>query len=203
MGNEEQNVDKPKDGNAVPPKSPNPSEEKTPISEHGDSRTSWIYLMKKGDLVIELTKFGLLATGSVEEMRKRLVKFIREGKATPQLKTDPFAFPPSTATSVSLSSNNLTVPAITLTTTSSEPTATTTPSIVQTGITGSTVSALHTAPSDSPARITDPLSKMYKWNVSFNGQGDPVTFLEQLTEIYTSQGVSPDRLMPRLPEFSQ
>lgn len=76
-----------------------------------DVRTGWIYLLKKGDLVMQLQMFKLDATGTVEELRRRLVKFIKEGKATPQPTTQPFIFP-----SVSNSPIINPVPTISLTT---------------------------------------------------------------------------------------
>lgn len=47
-----------------------------------DQRTSWIYQLNKQQLQEELIKFNLPFDGTVEELRKELVKFIRSGQGS-------------------------------------------------------------------------------------------------------------------------
>ncbi|KAJ8949782.1 hypothetical protein NQ314_008109 [Rhamnusium bicolor] len=49
--------------------------------ELGDLRLSWIYKLKKDKIDAELGKFHLDLTGTVEEKKRRLIRFIREGYA--------------------------------------------------------------------------------------------------------------------------
>lgn len=72
--------------------------EETISSEQGDLRVSWIYKLRKDQLDSELGKFRLDLSGTVEEKKRRLVKFIREGCASPQPRTAPpvFHMPPPT-----------------------------------------------------------------------------------------------------------
>lgn len=50
-----------------------------PSNVASDARVGWIYLLKKGELTAELQKFVLPDTGTVDEMRRRLVLFLKEG----------------------------------------------------------------------------------------------------------------------------
>ncbi|KAJ8951996.1 hypothetical protein NQ314_007614 [Rhamnusium bicolor] len=51
--------------------------------ELGDLRLSWIYKLKKDQIDAELGKFRLDLTGTVEEKKRRLIRFIREGCTSP------------------------------------------------------------------------------------------------------------------------
>ncbi|XP_044766949.1 uncharacterized protein LOC123322930 [Coccinella septempunctata] len=59
------------------------AEETQPITAPMDQSTSWIYKLRKEELEVELDKFHLRRDGTVDEMRKRLAKFIKNGQATP------------------------------------------------------------------------------------------------------------------------
>lgn len=54
-------------------------------TETQDVRVGWIYKLRKQELESELVKFGLVPSNTVEEMRKQLVTFLREGN---DFKTD-------------------------------------------------------------------------------------------------------------------
>lgn len=83
--------------------SPNPTE----------ARVSWIYQLKKDELINELTKFGLDTSGTTDILRKRLSNFIKSGAATPAPSTQIFTFPVP-ATSDSQPRNPIPTPAITV-----------------------------------------------------------------------------------------
>ncbi|KAJ8937207.1 hypothetical protein NQ314_012004 [Rhamnusium bicolor] len=51
--------------------------------ELGDLRLSWIYKLKRDQIDAELGKFRLDLTGTVEEKKRRLIRFIREGCTSP------------------------------------------------------------------------------------------------------------------------
>ncbi|KAJ8928626.1 hypothetical protein NQ314_018785 [Rhamnusium bicolor] len=57
------------------------SNEDTGNIELGDLRLSWIYKLRKDQIDAELGKFRLDLTGTVEEKKRRLIRFIREGSA--------------------------------------------------------------------------------------------------------------------------
>lgn len=244
-------------------------------------RTSWIYLLKKGDLVAQLRKFNLDATGPVYVMRRRLAQFVREGRATPQPRQDPFAFPscsypPNTSTAtiqidrppnpVPTPTLSLTTPTTTTITTSTYlapqrsttfamsnfsapvytakvPVVTTLPPtclpsyyhpvITQPPIfTMPTSTAVSSPPVVYPNTLQSPpvvnhpstpsvfqqniattiaqpslapnnpgVLKIHRWNIHFDGNTDPATFLERLEEICVSQAINPDSVIPHLPEI--
>lgn len=43
-----------------------------------ESKTSWVYTMKKEVLIAELNSRGLKSSGTVDELRARLIQYIRE-----------------------------------------------------------------------------------------------------------------------------
>ncbi|KAJ8930356.1 hypothetical protein NQ314_016853, partial [Rhamnusium bicolor] len=59
------------------------SNEDTGNIELGDLHLSWIYKLKKDQISAELGKFRLDLTGTVEEKKRRLIRFIREGYTSP------------------------------------------------------------------------------------------------------------------------
>ncbi|KAJ8949764.1 hypothetical protein NQ314_008117 [Rhamnusium bicolor] len=59
------------------------SNEDTENIELGDLRLSWIYKLKRDQIDAELGKFRLDLTGTVEEKKRRLIRFIREGCTSP------------------------------------------------------------------------------------------------------------------------
>ena len=78
--------------------SPPPSLPTCPPPAPNDGRTGWIYLLRKEELKTELGKFNLDTSGSVKELTKRLVSFIRDGRASPQPTTQGFGYPSVTTT---------------------------------------------------------------------------------------------------------
>lgn len=62
-------------------------------TEPGDIRLSWIYRLRKDEIDVELTKFRLSLSGTVDDKKRRLVRFIREGCASPRPTTAPPVFP--------------------------------------------------------------------------------------------------------------
>lgn len=139
------------------PETPDP-QEIVNAGDVGDTRVSWIYQLRKTDLDLELAKFQLDPTGTVEEKRKRLIAFVRIGKAsTSSTKPKPQSLPP------------FNIPAIT-----------------------------QTAP--TPPGQSD-VWNAHKWQVHFDGKGDPATFIERLEEICTSRRLSLDDILPVLSEL--
>ncbi|XP_030751011.1 uncharacterized protein LOC115878604 [Sitophilus oryzae] len=174
-------------------------------SAESDFRTGWIYSLKKSELAAQLVRFGLDGTGTVEEMRRRIVRFIREGQVSPQPVTKPFGFPGNSAVVPTVSST------ATLTTTTVTTTVTATSSgyiagrVVPSPVVYTSTSQpvpLPINPGMSNSFNTNPI-QVYKWGVTFNGRSDPVTFLERLEEICIAQNIHPDRLLPHLPEVLQ
>lgn len=152
-----------------------------PPVNSGDLRTSWVYSLKKGDLVVQLQKLHLTTAGTVDDMRRRLSKFIRDGQATPEPTAQHFPFPVITT-----GTTTIPVPVTTVT---------------QTSVTNSPMTKPTVIPGIATAPITDIVSQVHRWNIHFNGKSDPATFLERLEEIYSSQNIDPDRLLPYLPEL--
>lgn len=69
------------------------TEEVATASGPPDVRVSWIYNLKKEELQCQLSKFCLDISGTVDELRRRLVRYMREGLATPSPHLQQFAFP--------------------------------------------------------------------------------------------------------------
>lgn len=161
-----------------------------------DVRVSWVYQLKRDELVIELNKFGLDVTGTVDILKKRLVTFIRLGKATPAPTTmTGFTFPTQPNPPATSSTTNST-------------TALTPTSNTRTSISGTTQTIQTPVPTitiQPPITYGSPVIplKVHKWNLNFNGRNDPVTFIERLQEICVSQGVDMNNLLPQMPELFQ
>ncbi|XP_030752316.1 uncharacterized protein LOC115879552 isoform X2 [Sitophilus oryzae] len=170
-------------------------------SAESDFRTGWIYSLKKSELAAQLLRFGLDSTGTVEEMRRRIVRFIREGQAGPQPVTQPFGFPGNSAVVPTVSST-ATLTTTTVTATSSGHIAGRVVSSPVVYTSTSQPAPLPINPGMSNSFNTDPI-QVYKWGVTFNGRSDPVTFLERLEEICIAQNIHPDHLLPHLPEVLQ
>ena len=170
-----------------------------------DTRVSWVYLLKKEDLLLELEKFKLDSKGTVDILRKRLITFIKEGKATPAPCTAPFEFPTVTNMSTSVptaySSNIPSGSRVQLTTSMPSIPRPVTTSYIATSQPPST-SHFPNVPivniqSSTPSTPTNIQLKVHKWNIHFDGRNDPVTFIERLLEICESQ------LIPLMPELLQ
>jgi hypothetical protein len=139
-----------------------------PVPER-DEPVSWVYKLHKEALVTMLSGLGLDATGTVEELRRRVVKFFRDRA------TDTPVPPVQTSTPsvlVPLSRPGPSIPVLTQVPTTSVPVST-------------------PERSSRPVRVQD-------WRVTFNGKGDPVAFLERIEELCESDGVDADQLLPHL-----
>lgn len=203
----------------------------TPISPPAvDGKVSWVYQLRKDDLDTELKKFCLDVTGTVEEKRKRFIKFLREGLPSPRkLISPPFndstlpvleklsVLPPTTVTAapcIITTANSLPTTVITY---SSPPftctTAVNNPVISSHfGVMCSSSSGLYqtvnrTAPETNQSVNAgfshSPPLKMYRWNLMFSGREDPAAFLEQVEERIAAENVCPDRVLQQMPELLQ
>jgi hypothetical protein len=122
-----------------------------------------------------LSGLGLEATGTVEELRRRLTKFLRDRAAETVVPAEE----PATSAPVP-SSVSVPVPSV--------------PVQRQVLATG--------APVSTPERSSRPV-RVQDWRVTFNGKGDPVAFLERVEELCDSDGVDADQLLPHLPGLLQ
>ncbi|KAJ8910920.1 hypothetical protein NQ315_014254 [Exocentrus adspersus] len=169
-------------GGAKTPTDPKPDPAAVDL---GDLRLSWIYKLRKDEIDAELEKFRLDLTGTVEEKKRRLVRFIREGCASPRpdryTKHLQFPVPPPLPT-----------------------TGTQIPSVQQPSMTAPPAT---TVPPFSGAVSTFTVSTMCervrKWNLRFNGKTDAVEFLEKLCEFQEHSGISTSALLPTLYEIFQ
>ena len=169
----------------------------TVVTDPTDVRISWVYSLKKDELQLELAKFGLDTAGTVDILRKRLASFIRMGKATPSPATQAFVFP-TISTGITTASVASTL-ANTIISSSSVPICTSQlPNIT---MQPPTPTSQIQSPTPSNYSTSGNSLKVHKWNVHFNGRSDPVTFIERLQEICTSQGIAIDRLLPHMPEL--
>jgi hypothetical protein len=140
-----------------------------------DEPVSWVYKLNKEALTAMLSGLGLEATGTVDELRRRLTKFLRDRAAETVVPTEE----PATSAPVP---NSVPVPV---------------PSVpVQTQVLATS------APVSTPERSSRPV-RVQDWRVTFNGKGDPVAFLERVEELCESDGVDADLLLPHLPGLLQ
>lgn len=51
----------------------------TPSPTENDARVGWVYKLQRSELLLELQRFNLNEEGTVVELRKRLVNFLRSG----------------------------------------------------------------------------------------------------------------------------
>lgn len=196
-----------------PPRSPSP-----------DIRVSWIYQLRKSDLAVELIKFRLDPSGTVDEMRKRLIGFFREGlpapptgpSSPPPLTTSyatPFPFVssrfPSTTTTIAPPTVTIAGNLPTAVSTLSSPFVTITPAVNRPILSSwqppaypETTRFLEptTLPASSIPPYISPL-KLYHWNLKFSGEEDPAAFLEQLEERIIAENIIPERILPQMPEL--
>jgi hypothetical protein len=122
-----------------------------------------------------LSGLGLEATGTVEELWRRLTKFLRDRAAETVVPAEE----PATSAPVP-SSVSVPVPSVP----------------VQRQVLATS------APVSTPERSSRPV-RVQDWRVTFNGKGDPVAFLERVEELCDSDGVDADQLLPHLPGLLQ
>lgn len=141
-------------------------------------KTTWVYTLRKEELTSYLLEFWLDATGNVEELRKRLAAYITKGeydaKATERL--------------LQL-----------------EAAHTRAPSPQGLPRTGETATGSVSVPADargiiepSPAEIMD---KVRKWNLRFDGNREPLEFVERMEELAEVYGIRKDMLPRAMPEL--
>lgn len=143
----------------------------------GDVRVGWVYTLKKEDLALELRKYHLETGGNVNEMRARLVLFLRtgEGQITAP---DPLEKPAQTTDGDKIT-------------------------------TGGRQSALITPPAAMtlpPAAMALPpraqvCDAVRKWGIRFDGNTDPISFLERIEELTKCYQFNPHDLLVALPEL--
>ncbi|KAJ8910889.1 hypothetical protein NQ315_014217 [Exocentrus adspersus] len=151
----------------------------------GDLRLSWIYKLRKDEIDAELDKFRLDLTGTVEEKKKRLVRFIREGCTSPRpgRQTEHLQFPvppplPTTGNQI--------------------------PSVRQPSPTAPPATTVPPFPGAvSTFTVSTVCERVRKWNLRFNGKTDAVEFLEKLCEFQEHSGISTTALLPTLYEIFQ
>jgi hypothetical protein len=136
-----------------------------------DESVSWVYKLNKEALTAMLS--GLEATGTVDELRRRLTKFLQDRGAETVVPTEGPAPSAPVPRSVPVPS----VPVLTQVPAPSAPVLT-------------------------PERSSRPV-KGQDWRVTFNGKGDPVAFLKRVEELCKSDGVDADQLLPHLPGLLQ
>ncbi|CAG9773242.1 unnamed protein product [Ceutorhynchus assimilis] len=124
-----------------------PTASPPPDHSSSDFRTSWIYLLRKNDLLLQLQKFNLDDSGNVEQLRRRLARFIRDGKATPQPSGNgAFVFPPPSTTTPVPTASLITTTTITWTTSAA---STATQSAGSSGTTTTAVTTTNGHPKDT------------------------------------------------------
>lgn len=172
-------------------------------------RVGWVYSLIKPEMDDELRKFGLPVSGTMDEKRRRLVKFLREGRVTPQVYTgtSPFVYDVPTGTAT------ITAPTTSLIWTTSTATTVQAPSLPATVYQPVQVPAFPTTAYQPvrmgtpppPVGMVDtsafPVIQVDKWRLQFTGYNDPVAFLERLEEIATSHRVPPPVLLHHMPEL--
>ncbi|KAJ8912696.1 hypothetical protein NQ315_012250 [Exocentrus adspersus] len=169
-------------GGAKTPTDPKPDPAAVDL---GDLRLSWIYKLRKDEIDAELDKFRLDLTGTVEEKKKRLVRFIREGCTSPRpgRQTEHLQFPvppplPTTGNQI--------------------------PSVQQPSLTAPPATTVPPFPGAvSTFTVSTVCERVRKWNLRFNGKTDAVEFLEKLCEFQEHSGISTTALLPTLYEIFQ
>ncbi|KAJ8915465.1 hypothetical protein NQ315_003228 [Exocentrus adspersus] len=169
-------------GGAKTPTDPKPDPAAVDL---GDLRLSWIYKLRKDEIDAELDKFRLDLTGTVEEKKKRLVRFIREGCTSPrpgrQTEHLQFPVPPPLPTP----GNQI-------------------PSVQQPSLTAPPATTVPPFPGAvSTFTVSTVCERVRKWNLRFNGKTDAVEFLEKLCEFQEHSGISTTALLPTLYEIFQ
>jgi hypothetical protein len=122
-----------------------------------------------------LSGLGLEATGTVDQLRRRLTKFLQDRAAETVVPTEGLA--PSAPVPSSVPVPVPSVPVVTQVPAPSAP-------------------VLTPERSSRPVRVQD-------WRVTFNGKGDQVTFFERVEELCESDGVDANQLLPHLPGLLQ
>lgn len=149
---------------------PNPT---TPTVPASDSRTGWIYLLRKTELTAELGKFNLSTEGTVDEMRRRLCQFIRDGTtaAKPKLK--------------------LSIPAQ-----GGKPPSPNVQPLISPG------PAVFQPPWLQPTGPSS-IAAISKWKLGFDGSSDPVAFVERIEELRELHGIPHCQILTAMSELLQ
>ncbi|KAH0818193.1 hypothetical protein GEV33_004600 [Tenebrio molitor] len=139
-----------------------------------DEPVSWVYRLNKEALIAMLSGLDLEAIETVDELRRRLIKFLRDRAAETVV---PPTEGPAPSAPVPSSVPVPSVPVLTQVPAPSTPVLT-------------------------PERSSRPV-RVQNWRVTFNGKGDPVAFLERVEELCESDGVDADQLLSHLPGLLQ
>lgn len=139
--------------------------------------TSWIYQLKKEELIVELENRQLDTSGGVEELRKRLSEYIKENEATGN------------------SNKEIKNP---------KPTQSNFQPVLRLRMTPPQPNELNFSPPQNVPVLgpndAEVLEIVRKWNVHFDGGNDALEFLERFEELATLYSIPFDRLTRTLPD---
>lgn len=150
--------------------SSNPTTQPTSAS---DARVGWVYQLRKTDLAAELAKFLLSTEGTVDDMRRRLCQFLREG-ANSSKPSVPLTMPPQ----------------------GNKPPAPTPLPPVNPG------PAVNVPPVPQPPMVSS-IKAISKWNLSFDGSSDPVAFIERIEELRELYNIPYNQVLAAMSELLQ
>lgn len=139
--------------------------------ETKDKRVGWVYGLSKDELAKELRTYRLETGGIVEVMRKRFIHFLRTGEG--QLPADPTPVDPGAAAG----------------------------GLPQTQTSPPTQPTLQVQPAANPIPRAQICDSVRKWGIKFDGQSDPISFLERVQELRKCYNFSEPELLVALPEL--
>lgn len=169
-------------------------------------KTSWVYLLRKEELITYLQEFGLATTGTIDDLRKRLVTFSAETELSREHK---FRLGRLESRHAKSTSPN---PAATIVTRETQ----------EMEKPGTSAGASQTARSEDISRtpqdrtasrtavsqqLHDTVSyaaivdRVRKWSLNFDGGRDPLGFIERVEELAEMYGVDTDFLPRTMPEL--
>lgn len=144
--------------------------------------SSWIYQLKKDELVVELEQRNLETGGTVDTLRRRLVDFYKA--------KEPASMEPKKTENTDQLTQLV------------SPGPPQRPLVIPTPILPRDDPVLH---ADRPPREREPtdadiIDQVRKWNVHFDGGADAIEFLERMEELAGCYAVPLDRLPRTLPD---
>jgi hypothetical protein len=164
---------------------------------------SWVYRLKRDELVNELVKHRIEESGTVDALRKRLVAFVRKN---PQLFSNAPADEEDYNEDLDITADEQKGKKEFVYIFKPDQTSTPTTSSAETQVnlqpepTRQNPQAVYVINQATENTIAKVLDQMRKWNCHFDGK-DLYTFLERVDELRTSYGFSEEQVLKGFPEL--
>ncbi|KAL7724953.1 hypothetical protein ACLKA6_002317 [Drosophila palustris] len=174
---------------------------------------SWVYFRRRDQLIALATEFGLDTEGTVADLRTRVAEFVPISTHAEQVNQrlveleqqyrdasgSEHSDSKSRSRSVSLVPRDRVVPQVIVTAPSSQPPEARTSSRLLRGNRNHSPATQITSRTDTPYRTI--AEKVHRWGIHFDGQSDPLSFIERVEERAAAHLIDLAHLSQAIPEL--